>query len=85
VPRRSKDPKTAARPASGRYTAPKPRTEKHSALWVPTAMFTCLGAGVVVIIMNYLGSLPGGDARNEYLFLGLGLMIAGFVLSTQYR
>ena len=83
--RRSKDAKSTPRPTSGRYTAPKPRTEKHSALWVPTTMFTCLAAGVAVIIANYLALLPGGDARNEYLFLGLGLMIAGFVLSTQYR
>jgi hypothetical protein len=29
--------------------------------------------------------LPGGEAQNSYLFLGLGLLIAGFVMSTQYR
>ncbi len=69
----------------GRYTAPEPRTKKHSPMWVPSVMFTCLATGVVVIIGNYLQLLPGGEAQNSYLFLGLGLLIAGFVLSTQFR
>jgi hypothetical protein len=73
----------AAKP--GRYTPPKPATAKHSPLWVPATMFTCLGAGLLVIIANYLQLLPGGEAQNSDLFLGLGLLIAGFVLSTQYR
>ena len=48
-------------------------------------MFTSMGAGVIVIVTNYLQVLPGGEARNGYLILGLVLMIAGFVLSTRYR
>jgi hypothetical protein len=48
-------------------------------------MFTCLLLGVVVIVGNYLELLPGGTAQNSYLFVGLGLLISGFVLSTQYR
>ena len=48
-------------------------------------MFTCLGLGLLVVIGNYLQLLPGGQAQNSYLFVGLGLMISGFVLSTQYR
>ena len=84
--RRSKDQKKPApKPTSSRYTPPKPKTAKVSSLWVPATMFTCLGLGVVVIISNYLQLLPGGTAQNNYLFLGLGLMIAGFVLSTGYR
>ena len=39
----------------------------------------------LVIMLNYLGLLPGGEAQNSDLILGLGLMIGGFVLSTQYR
>ena len=54
-------------------------------MWVPAAMFACLGLGVIVIIANYLQLLPGGEAQNEDLFLGLALLIGGFVLSTQYR
>ena len=69
----------------GRYTAPKPKTATASPLWVPSTMFTCLLLGVVVIVGNYLELLPGGVAQNSYLFVGLGLLISGFVLSTQFR
>ncbi len=82
-------PKTKRRkpaPAKpSRYTPPKPKTAKRSPLWVPATMFTALGAGMVVILGNYLQLLPGGTVRNSYLFLGLGLLVSGFVLSTQLR
>ena len=82
-------PKTKRRkpaPAKpSRYTPPKPKTAKRSPLWVPATMFTALGAGMVVILGNYLQLLPGGTVRNGYLFLGLGLLVSGFVLSTQLR
>jgi hypothetical protein len=48
-------------------------------------MFTCLLLGIFVIVGNYFELLPGGQAQNSYLFVGLGLMIGGFVLSTQFR
>ena len=69
----------------GRYTAPKPKGAKRSPLWVPATMFACLGIGVGVIIGNYFELLPGGEAQTSYLFVGLGLMIGGFALSTQLR
>jgi hypothetical protein len=72
-------------PGSKRYTAPTPKSKKHSPLWVPVAMFTALGCGLLVIMLNYLGLLPGGEAQNSDLILGLALMIVGFVLSTQFR
>ena len=77
--------KTRPAPGSARYTAPTPKTKKRSPLWVPVAMFTLLACGVIVIVANYLGLLPGGEAQNSDLLLGLGLMVGGFVLSTQYR
>ena len=40
---------------------------------------------MLVILGNYLELLPGGQVRNGDLFLGLGLLISGFVLSTQLR
>jgi len=78
-------PPGAPPPKPGRYTPPKPKSATSSPLWVPTAMFTCLGLGLLVIVGNYLELLPGGQAQNSSLFIGLGLMIAGFGLSTQYR
>jgi len=77
--------KPAATTATGRYTPPKPKTAKRSPLWVPATMFATLGCGLLVILGNYLELLPGGQVRNGYLFLGLGLLIVGFVLSTQLR
>ena len=35
-------------------------------------MFTCLLTGVLVIVANYFELLPGGEAQNSYLFVGLG-------------
>jgi len=72
-------------PGSARYTPPQPKTKKRSPLWVPVAMFSRLGAGIIVIVANYLGLLPGGEAQNSDLILGLALMVGGFALSTQYR
>lgn len=74
--------KTAAPP--GRYTAPIPRDVKVSPIWVPIIMFTLLGLGMIVIVINYLGLLPGG-ADNKYLLIGLVLITAGFIAATRYR
>ena len=78
-------PKTAATPQSRRYTPPAPKTAKRSPLWVPVAMFTSLVLGIVVIAGNYLELLPGGEASNNFLIIGLVLLIMGFVLSTLFR
>jgi Cell division protein CrgA len=72
-------------PKPSRYTPPTPKSKKASPLWVPAAMFACLLLGLLVIVCNYLELLPGGQAQNSSLFIGLGLMVAGFALSTQYR
>lgn len=69
---------------SGRYTPPIPREYKVSPKWVPILMFFLLIAGMLVIICNYLEVLPG-DAKNSYLFLGLGMITGGFITATKYR
>jgi Cell division protein CrgA len=78
-------PKKAAPTTSGRYTAPSPKKAPPSKLWLPVTMFTMLGTGMVVVIANYLSLLPGGDPQNSYLFIGLGLIAGGFLLSTRLR
>lgn len=67
-----------------RYTPPPPKKAPPSPMWVPVLMFTLLGLGMITVVVNYLGLLPGG-AKNPYLFLGLGLITAGFMLATQWR
>lgn len=86
VARTKKAPQPARRPTKGsRYTPPTPKKTKHSQLWVPVTMFTCLALGVVVIAGNYLELLPGGDVSNNFLLIGLVLLVIGFVLSTFLR
>jgi hypothetical protein len=55
--------KPAPKPKRGRYTAPAPKAALASKLWVPVTMFTMLATGVVVVALNYLELLPGGDGR----------------------
>ena len=62
---------------------PKPKPKKSPA-WLGIAFFTLLGIGVVLIIANYLGVLPTGT-QPTYLFVGLGLIAAAFLLSTQWH
>jgi hypothetical protein len=75
------------RPSTGRYTPPIPKEFKTSPRWVPVLMFILLGAGLLVIILNYLGLMPtkDGEASNWYLLLGLGLITGGFITATGYR
>lgn len=68
----------------GRYTPPVPRDVKVSPPWVPVLMLAFLALGMIVIVVNYLGVLPGG-ADNKYLLLGLVLITAGFITATRYR
>ena len=70
--------------AGGRYTAPIPREFRQSPVWVPVLILTFFGLGLISILLNYLGLLPGG-ANNWYLLLGLGLIVAGFIAATRYH
>lgn len=67
-----------------RYTPPPPKNKAGSPLWVPVLMFALLVAGTLVIVVNYLGLLPG-EQQNRYLLLGLVEITAGFIFATIYR
>lgn len=69
---------------SGRYTPPIPKAHKVSPPWVPILMFGLWGVGFAVILLNYLGFLPG-EADNRFLLLGLAFITGGFVTATQYH
>jgi hypothetical protein len=75
---------TAAATSSGRYTPPTPKAYKESPWWIPVLLLAFLVLGMLTIVANYLGLLPGG-AKNGYLFLGLGLITCGFITATRYR
>jgi hypothetical protein len=44
-----------------------------------------MALGVLVIAGNYLELLPGGEVSNNFLLIGLALLIIGFVLSTFFK
>jgi hypothetical protein len=69
---------------STRYTPPVPRAVKVSPLWVPVLMFSLLGIGAMLILLNYLDVLPGGTS-NAYLGGGLAAICGGIIVATQYR
>jgi hypothetical protein len=69
---------------SKRYTPPQPVAKAASPQWVPITMFALLLCGASIVILNYLGVLPG-EQQNRYLFLGLAEITAGFVFATRYR
>ena len=78
----------AARPTpSSRYTPPSAARGKlgPSGRWVPIVMFTLLGAGVVMIVVNYMSVLLPGAPSNWYIVGGLGLILAGIMVATQWR
>lgn len=80
-------PKADQRP-SGRYTPPGTgATKGPSPRWVPVLMFALWGVGLLVIILNYMGVLPGSaDGGNGwYLVTGLVAILAGIMVATQYR
>jgi hypothetical protein len=86
-PKESKQsaPRRPAPRKGSRYTPPAPKKKASSKLWVPATMFTCLALGVIVIAGNYLELLPGGEVSNNFLLIGLALLVAGFILSTFLR
>jgi len=70
--------------ASRRYTPPVPQSAKVSPAWVPVVMFVLLGIGLVVILANYIGWLPGSTS-NWYLVVGLGFILGGILTATQWH
>ena len=44
---------------SGRYTAPIPKSVRHSPPWFGALILVLLIGGVAVIMVNYLALLPG--------------------------
>ena len=65
-----------------RQPPPKPKP-KHSPPWVGALFFTFLLAGVIIIVINYLG-IPD-ETNNWRLWMGLGLIAGSFVIATQWH
>jgi hypothetical protein len=63
--------------------APQQAKKRHkpSPRWYGPLLITLMGLGVVVIVLNYMGLIPGtdGDASSIWLWVGLGILGVGFV------
>jgi hypothetical protein len=80
----TKQPRPAAEPLpSARYTPPIPRDIKISPIWVPILMFTLLGVGTMLILVNYTGVV--WDTSNWVLLGGLACILGGIITATQYH
>lgn len=81
--------KPKPRRASERYRLDPDRKQRHrpSPRWYGPLILSIMGIGVVMIVTNYMGVLPGTSAapRNAYLFGGLGLIALGFLGTTRWR
>ena len=70
--------------ASSRYTPPVPNYMKQSPTWVPVLMFALFIVGTLVILLYYLGAVPGGRS-NVYLLVGLAAILGGLYTATKYH
>jgi hypothetical protein len=82
-------PKSKGRKKAKRRPPPPPKTDPVKAkgpspTWYVAIMFALMGIGVLVIVLNYIGLMPGGTS-NAYLLLGLGGIAVGFGMTLNYR
>jgi cell division protein CrgA len=89
MPKSKSRGKQRPRRASDRYRLDPDRKQRHKASprWYGPLILTIMGIGVVMIVANYMGILPGTSAspRNAYLFGGLALIALGFLGTTRWR
>lgn len=83
-------PVSKGRKKAKRRPPPPPRTDPIKAKgpsprWYVITMAALMGGGLLVILLNYMGLVPGGDTDNLYLLIGLGGIGAGFAMTLNYR
>lgn len=62
--------------------APQKKKRKPSPRWFGWLVLGVMALGVILIVGNYM---RGENAQQLFLWLGLGLIAAGFGLATQLR
>lgn len=79
-------PKSKRRKPKRDYTPPPPpKEEKVSPPWYAAVMFGLMALGVIVIVLNYIGLVPGGEQESVYLYAGLGLIGVGFMMTLNFH
>jgi hypothetical protein len=69
---------------STRYTAPIPKNAKTSPRWMGFLIIAMFVLGVLIVILNYTGALPGG-VNNLWLLAAIGAIFVGLILATRYH
>ncbi len=69
---------------SNRYTPPIDRSQKSSPMWFGILIVGMFALGVLVVILNYAGLLPGG-VNNAWLIAAIAFIFAGLLLATRYH
>ncbi len=69
---------------SSRYTPPIDRSQKVSPKWFGVLIIALFALGVLIVILNYAGLLPGG-VNNAWLIAAIGSIFAGLLLATRYH
>lgn len=64
--------------------AEAPKRPKSSPRWYGGLVLGLIGLGVLLIVLNYIGLVPGGTGP-VWLWGGLGLIAVGFVAATAWR
>ena len=73
--RKPKRSKPAPPPVSSR--------PKESPKWYVIAMFSMMAIGLLVIVLNYIGVF--GDFQRPLLWVGLGCIGVGFLMTLNYN
>lgn len=67
---------------------PKPvnvtRAKGPSPTWYIVLMFALMGIGALLIVLNYIGLVPGGTTTLN-LIIGLALIAVGFTMTLNFR
>jgi hypothetical protein len=69
---------------SNRYTPPIDRSQKVSPRWFGILIIAMFVLGVLIVILNYAGLLPGG-VNNAWLIGAIGAIFVGLLLATRYH
>jgi hypothetical protein len=77
-------PPKDTRAVNKRYTAPIPKSVRHSPPWFGPLLLALLVIGLFLIVGNYVGIMPASPS-NYYLIGGLVGIVTGAMMATQYH
>jgi hypothetical protein len=73
-----------SRTTSGRHTPPVPKNVRKSPRWMGFLIVATFVLGALVVILDYVGLLPGG-VNNAWLLAAIGAVFVGLLLATRYH